>query len=638
MKLDYEGLGLKVGLEIHRQLDTKHKLFCDCPTTHREGGKEILFVRWLREAQSELGEVDPAAIFESRKRRKIVYHADTLNTCLVEMDEEPPHDLNREAVEVALTAALLMKAKPVDEIHVMRKIVIDGSNTTGFQRTCVIALGGELQVDGKSIPIQAITLEEDAARILEQKQHEIHYDLSRLGIPLIEVSTAPVITSPEEAYKVAYAIGRILRATRKVKRGIGTVRQDLNISIKDGALIEIKGVQELDLLPKVVELEVIRQLHLLKLRDELRKRGVSEEDLRREPIKDVTAIFSKTRSKILKRKIERGGVVLALRLKGFGGLLGLEAAPGIRLGAEFAGRARAWSEVEGIFHTDELPGYGISKEEVERLRAELDAGELDAVVLVAAERERAEDALEVVRERAIEALYGVPSETRGARPDGTTVYLRPRPGAARMYPETDIPPLPLPREYVEELKRRLPPTLDEVAESLSKRYGLSKQVANELIDSERVEVFEKIVEETGAQPSVVASTLVEHMKSLKREGFDVEKVSEEDLLKFFKMVSRGELAKEAAPEVIKWLAENPGRKLEDAIDALGLKPVSLEEVESKLRELLEKHRELVETNPRKAASTIMGELMRSYRGKVDGAKLYKLVSRAVYGQSAARSP
>ena len=149
--------------------------------------------------------------------------------------------------------------------------MIDGSNTTGFQRTCVIALGGEIAVDGKKIPIQTITIEEDAARIIERKPHEIHYDLRRLGIPLIEVSTAPVINSPKEAYRIAYAIGRLLRATGKVKRGIGTVRQDLNISINGGALIEIKGVQELDLLPKVVELEVIRQLHLLKIRDELKK-------------------------------------------------------------------------------------------------------------------------------------------------------------------------------------------------------------------------------------------------------------------------------------------------------------------------------------------------------------------------------
>jgi len=633
MKLDYEALGLKVGLEVHRQLDTAHKLFCRCPTTQREGGREITFIRWLREAQSELGEVDPAAAFEARKRRKIVYHADTVNTCLVEMDEEPPHDLNMEAVEVALTAALLMNAKPVDEIHVMRKIVIDGSNTTGFQRTCVIAMNGEIVVDGRRIPIQTITLEEDAARIIEQRPQEIHYDLRRLGIPLIEVSTAPVMTSPEEVYKVAYAIGRILRATRRVKRGIGTVRQDLNISIRDGALVEIKGVQELDLLPKVVELEVIRQLHLLRIRDELRRRGISEDDLREEPIRDVTHIFSKTGSKILKREIQGGGVVLALRLRGFGGLLGWEAAPGVRLGAELAGRARAWSEVEGIFHTDELPGYGISEAEVEELRRFMKAGELDAVVFVASERARAEDALERVRERAIEALRGVPSETRMARPDGTTVYLRPRPGAARMYPETDLPPYPIPREYVEYLRGRLPPTLEEVAESLSRRYGLSSQIANELIDSERVELFERIVSETGVQPTVVASILTEHMKSLKREGVEVERVGEEELLQLFMMISRGEVAKEAAPEVIRWLAENPGRGPGDAVKALGLKPAKIEEIEAEVRRLVELHMDLVKSNPRKAASIIMGELMKSYRGRIDGGKLYQLVSEAISGQS-----
>jgi len=632
MKIDYREIGLKVGLEIHRQLDTKHKLFCECPTELIEGGREIRFVRWLREAQSELGEVDPAAIFEARKRRKIVYHADTLNTCLVEMDEEPPHDLNREAVEVGLTAALLMNARPVDEIHVMRKIVIDGSNTTGFQRTCVIALGGEIVVDGKKIPIQTITIEEDAARIIERKPHEIHYDLRRLGIPLIEVSTAPVINSPKEAYRVAYAIGRLLRATGKVKRGIGTVRQDLNISIKGGALIEIKGVQELDLLPKVVELEVIRQLHLLKIRDELKKRGVTEQMISEEPIKDVTEIFGETRSKILRRKIKSGGRVLALRLRRFGGLLGLEAAPGIRLGAEFAGRARAWSEVEGIFHTDELPGYGISEDEVRRLKEFMEAGELDAVILVADERSRAEDALQRVKERAVEALRGVPSETRAARPDGTTIYLRPRPGAARMYPETDIPPYPISGEYLEELKRRLPPTLDEVAENLSRKYGLSKQIANELIDLEKVELFERIVSETGVKPRIAASILTEHMKSLKREGFKVELIRDSDLFEISRLIAKGEIAKEAAPEIIKWLSENPEKSVEDALDALNLRPVDMGEVERKIDELVERYEAMVRENPRKASSIIMGELMKVYRGRVDGGKLYQMVRERIHGQ------
>jgi len=625
VKIDYEEIGLKVGIEIHRQLDTKHKLFCDCPTEPKEGGREIIFERWLREAQSELGEVDPAAVFEAKKRKKIVYHADTANTCLVEMEEAPPHDLNPEAIEVVLTAALLMKAEPVDEIHVMRKIVIDGSNTTGFQRTCIVALGGEVEAAGKKIPIQTITLEEDAARIIEQKKGEVHYDLQRLGIPLIEVSTAPAINSPREAYETAYAIGRLLRATGKVKRGLGTVRQDLNISIRGGALMEIKGVQELDLIPKVVELEVLRQLHLLRIKGELEKRGVREDELKREEIRDVTEIFSDTKSKILRKNLREGKKIMALRLPGFSGLIGLEAAPGIRLGAEFAGRARAWAEVGGIFHTDELPGYGISREEVDNLRREMKAGELDAIVLVADEGDRAREALEYVRERAIEALKGVPSETRGARPDGTTIYLRPRPGAARMYPETDLPPYPLDREYIEKLRSSLPPTLDELAETLAKRYGLSKSATNELIDMERVELFERIVEETGVQASVVASVLTEQMKSLKREGVNVERVRDEAFLEFFRFVSRGETAKESAPEVIRWLAENPGKSVGEALDSLGLRAVSVEEVEGEIERLIEKHREIVRKNPGKAVSLIMGELMKKYRGRIDGGKLHSLV-------------
>ncbi len=631
MKIDYGEVGLKVGLEIHRQLDTRTKLFCDCPTEQVKG-KEIVFQRWLREAQSELGEVDPAALFEARKRKKIVYHADTSSTCLVEMDEEPPHDLDREALEVALTAALLMNAQPVDEVHVMRKIVIDGSNTTGFQRTCVVAMGGWVEAAGKRIPIQTITLEEDAARIIRQERGEIHYDLTRLGIPLIEVSTAPVIHSPREAYEAAYRIGRLLRATGKVKRGIGTVRQDLNISIRDGALIEIKGVQELDLLPKVVENEVVRQLHLLRIRDELRRRGVKREDIEGEEPRDVTHVFKQTKSKILRRKVSQGGRVMALRLPGFAGLIGLEARPGIRLGAEFAGRARAWSEVEGIFHTDELPGYGITGEEVEELRKTMGAGEMDAVVIVADEEEKARDALERVRERAAEALEGVPSETRGARPDGTTVYLRPRPGAARMYPETDLPPYPIRPEQVEELRRRLPPTLEEVAENLAKRYGLSHQAADELIDMERVELFERIVSETGVAPTVVASTLTELMKSLRREGLETQHIPDQEFLEFFRMVDRGEIAKEAAEKVFRWLAENPGKTLREAVESLGLRPVSIEEVEQRINSLITAHRELVERNPGKAVSVIMGELMKDYRGKVDGARLFALVKERLAKQ------
>ncbi|MEN2975167.1 MAG: Glu-tRNA(Gln) amidotransferase subunit GatE [Candidatus Caldarchaeales archaeon] len=633
MGIDYRKIGLRVGLEIHRQLDTEHKLFCRCPTESRELGREIIFTRWLREAQSELGEVDPAAVFEARKKRKIVYHSDENSTCLVEMDEEPPHDLNREAVEIALTAAVLMNSKPVDEIHVMRKIVIDGSNTTGFQRTCIIAIGGWVEIAGKKIPIQTICLEEDAARIIEHKKGEVHYDLRRLGVPLIEVSTAPVIEAPNEAYEAAKSIGRLLRATGKVKRGIGTVRQDLNISIEGGALIEIKGVQELELIPRVVELEVARQLHLLKIKEELSKRGVREEEVRSQPIVDITDIFTSTNSKIVKKKLDEGGRVLALRLPKFGGLIGLEAAPKVRLGAEFAGRVKAWTEVEGIFHTDELPGYGITDQEVIKIKEKTNASEIDAVIIVVDEEDRAIEALECVRERAVEALYGVPSETRATRPDGTTVYMRPRPGAARMYPETDIPPYPVKPDYLEQLKRNLPPTLDEVADKLAVEYGLSRQIIEELIDMERVELFEKIIMETNVQPTVVASILTEHVKSLKREGVRVEELRDEHFLEFFKLVSRGMIAKEAAGDILRWISENPGKGVFEAVEALRLRTVSLSEVEKKVEELIELNKEVVHKNPGKAVSIIMGELMREYRGKIDGAKLHSIVYSRVYGQT-----
>lgn len=273
MEIDYNRVGLKVGLEIHQQLDTKAKLFCQCKTELFKGEPEITFIRRLRPTQSELGQIDPAAYFEFQKGVKILYEANRETSCLVEMDEEPPHLLNTEAVEIALTVALMLKAKPVDEIHVMRKTVIDGSNTTGFQRTCVIALKGEITTGEKTIPIEHISLEEDAARKMgEEEDNTIRYRIDRLGIPLIEIATAPAINTPKEAGEVALAIGRILRATGKVKRGLGTIRQDLNISIAEGALTEIKGVQELELLPLVVEYEVQRQLNLIEISKELQKK------------------------------------------------------------------------------------------------------------------------------------------------------------------------------------------------------------------------------------------------------------------------------------------------------------------------------------------------------------------------------
>ncbi len=453
MAIDYSKVGLKVGLEIHQQLNVNSKLFCSCPPELFKEEPEITFLRRLRPTQSELGQIDPAAFFEFQKGVKILYEANHKSSCLVEMDEEPPHPINLDAVEVVLTASLMMNMQPVDEVHVMRKTVIDGSNTTGFQRTCIIALDGWIKVGEKIIPMQAASLEEDAARKTgtQDEGKTIRYRIDRLGIPLIEVATAPVIYSPMEAQEVAFAIGRILRDTGKVMRGLGTIRQDLNVSLPNGALIEIKGVQELELISTVVEFEVQRQLGLIGIKEDLAKKGVKVEDLK-EDFVNVTNVFKDTKCKVIRKAIDKNQKAMAVKLVGFAGLLRRELMPNFRLGTELSDRAKFWGRVGGIFHTDEMPNYGISAEEVEALRKMVDAVEGDAVVFVADTGENVLDALKAVVERAQEAITCVPAETRTAKDDGTTRYMRPRPGAARMYPETDIPAQPITDQLVEKVR------------------------------------------------------------------------------------------------------------------------------------------------------------------------------------------
>jgi len=627
LEIDYEVIGLKVGLEIHQQLDTSTKLFCNCKPELFKEEPEITFLRRLRPTQSELGQIDPAACFEFQKGVKILYEANTQTSCLVEMDEEPPHPLSTEAVEIALTAALMIKAKPVDEIHVMRKTVIDGSNTTGFQRTCVIAINGEIRVGERTVPIQHVSLEEDAARKMgEEESSIIRYRIDRLGIPLIEIATAPVINSPKEAGEVALAIGRILRATGKVKRGLGTIRQDLNISIPNGALTEIKGLQELELLPHVVEYEVQRQLNLIKISEKLREKGLKEEDLKEE-FSNITEAFKQTKCKVLRKALDKDQPVLAVKLPKFKGFLKWELVPSLRLGTEMADRARFWGRVGGIFHTDELPGYGTTAEEVEELRKAVGAEEQDAVVFVANALENARDALKAVVERAREAIKGVPEETRGPNPDGTTRYMRPRPGAARMYPETDIPPIKITEDYVKEVSSRLPELPEKKLEYLMREFKLNQKLAKQILDSEHSELFEVIVKESGVSPTTVAAFLTETLRALKRDGVQVEKVSEKQVREVFKLVGSGELAKEAIPDVIGWLSRHEGKNIQEAISSLSLKVLSKEEVKKIVDRVVEDNRKLIEERGAEAFGPLMSMVMKEVRGRANVALVSELIKK-----------
>ena len=626
MAVDYESIGLKVGLEVHQQLSSEKKLFCGCKTELFKEEPEITFLRRLRPTQSELGQIDPAAFFEFQKGVKILYEANKETACLVEMDEEPPHDLNPDALEAALMISLMLGAKPVDEIHIMRKTVIDGSNTTGFQRTCVVAFSGKIETREKIVPIQHVGLEEDAARKMDENDNVLTYRIDRLGIPLVEIATAPVIHTPQEAGEVALAVGRVLRATGRVKRGLGTIRQDLNVSIRGGGLVEIKGVQELELVSVVVENEVQRQLKLLEIRAELSKRGVKEVDIQDEFF-DVTHVFAGTKCEVIRVAVEKGRRVLAVRLPSFGGLLKREHMPDVRLGTEMADRAKFWGRVGGIFHTDEMPTYGITVKEVDALKCAVKAKPQDAVVFVADTSENASDALRTVVERAKEASKEVPPETRAAKPDGTTHYMRPRPGAARMYPETDVPPVQISPNYLQNLRKTLPELPEKKMQRLMQVYGLNEKLVRQVLDSEFNQLFEEAVRESGASPTLVAVVLTETLKALKRDGVEVERLSDGDLLELFRLVGRGEAAKEAVADMISWIAKNEGAKVSDAIDALGLGMLPQTELEKIVDTLIKENRRLLTERGEKAFGTLMGLVMKKVRGRAKADSVTELVKQ-----------
>ena len=625
MNNKYSKIGLKAGLEIHQQLDTKEKLFCSCKPNLFKDDPDYTFIRKLRPSQSELGQVDLAALFEFQKETEILYEANKQTSCLVEMDEEPPHDLNKEAVEISVLTSLMMKMKPVDEIHVMRKTVIDGSNTTGFQRTCVVALNGEIEIKGKTIAISQVSLEEDAARKMGKDKQLISYRIDRLGIPLIEVTTAPCIYSPEEAQEAAAEIGRILRATRKVRRGLGTIRQDVNISIRDGALIEIKGVQKLELVSQVIENEVKRQIGLLEIREELKNRKINESDII-EKFVDVTEVFKKTKCQVISKVIKQNNKVLAVKLKGFNGLLSRDLSAGMRLGSELAGMARFWGGVGGIFHTDEMPAYGITDEEIGNLGILVNRNPMDAIVFVADSVEKSIDALNSVVERAKIAVNGVPEETRAANPDGTTKYMRPRPGAARMYPETDVPPIKLTEQFLNYLGNRLPELPEQLMNRLMTNYKINRKLSKQILDSEYLDLFESLSKEMKVTPTIIAVTLTETLKSLERDNIEIGILSDTHIREMFELISSGKTVKESIPEILTWLTKNKDSSAKNALSSLGLSMMSRNELEALIDDVIEKNTEFIELRGKGAFGSLMGIVMKKARGRVK-AKLVNEVLR-----------
>ena len=606
---------MKVGLEIHQQLSTG-KLFCRCRAELSEA-VQASFVRHLRATAGESGILDAAARLQASRGR--AYRYETVeNSCLVEADEEPPQPVDPRALDVSLTLSALLGAHPVDELVVMRKTVVDGSNTSGFQRTALVAVDGSLLLGKKPVGILSLCLEEDAARKTRENDQEVVYRLDRLGIPLLEIATAPDLTTGEEAREAAETIGALLRATRRVRRGIGSVREDLNVSIDGGARVEIKGVQELRWLARYVENEAERQARLLKVRDTLRERGAQPPT---GAIVDVAGAFRSTANRNLSETFRQGGSAWAIALPRFGGLLGTSATGPERLGRELADHARA-EGLGGILHSDELPGYGISPSEVEEVRRLLSLPSPEDAFVVVAHRERALAlrAVEAVRSRASQALVGIPEETRDPLPEGRTRYSRPLPGRHRMYPETDLPPVRISPGMLETVAAHLPERPEETRRRLEQRAGLGAELADQLVRQGEVAVFDGLVDQ-GVVPSLAARTLTQDLPPLEeRKGSPIAETDAERvhfLSPLLRSVGDGKIAKEGVPPVLERMVLG-GEDLDSALAHSGLGSPSGPSLEAQIAEVLHEQEQLWKSRGMTAFQPLMGHLMRRLRGRVDG--------------------
>ncbi|MBI2650131.1 Glu-tRNA(Gln) amidotransferase subunit GatE [Candidatus Woesearchaeota archaeon] len=473
-QINYQELGFKCGLEIHQQLEGK-KLFCNCPTLNSGKEPDIKIERRLKAVAGETGDIDIAAEFEMLKNKKITYEANSEDVCLVETDEEPPHELNKQALEATIKVALLLNAKIVDEIQVMRKTVVDGSNVSGFQRTALVAMDGFVDSSLGRVSVPTICLEEEAAQKLGQGRDFVRYRLDRLGIPLIEIATSADIESPEHAKEVAGNIGMVLRSVENVKRGLGTIRQDVNISIEKGARTEVKGFQDMRSIPKVIEYEVKRQLDAIKQGNNLEK------------------------------------------------------------------------------------------------------------------------------------------EVRKAEPDFTTSFLRPLPGAARLYPETDVLPVRIDKGYIEKLRNELPKLLREKIDEFEKKYNVTKELAKELADNEN---FKALAEKfDNIEPSIIANTLINIPKEIKsRFDIDSSKLKNEDFEEVLGYLNEGKMAKEAIIDLLVKKIKN------EKIDLSHFEAVPEKELEKEIKKIIGE-------KPGLNASAYMGIIMAKHRGKVDGKRVMEIVRR-----------
>ncbi len=629
-EFDYEKLGLKCGLEIHQQLDTEKKLFCRCPAK-LQGTREPDFTinRRMRPVLGELGVYDKAMLTEYEKGMGITYEGYNDVVCTYELDDTPPFSCSKEARRIALQIAMLVNANIIEEMHVCRKNYLDGSVPCGFQRTMILGTDGFIMLEnGKKIRIDILSLEEEAARKIKTENKINYFRLDRLGIPLVEVTTKPDISTPIECQECAERIGLLLWST-KVKKVLGSIRQDVNVSIETGTRIEIKGVQKLSWIPILINHEVSRQLKLLEIKEELEKKKLDEKNVQENFI-DLSGVLAKTDSKFIAKGIKSGKKLFGINFSGFKGIFGKELMEDYRFGTEVSSKVKVISGLKGIIHSDEdLNNYNFSNEDIKKIKEKLTSKEDDCFVLVLGSKKEVDKALKVIINRVKFAFKGVPPETRRALETGNTEFLRELHGGARLYPDTDTEAIFNSEEEINEITKNLPEYPWITIKQYSKKYKTEERLIKDLIFTGKLKLFDDLIEFYPDNPSLVFTTLLETTTALRREGKNMENITDNDFLEIFALLKKKEISKEAIEEVMSLKADSPELSIAQIRKKLKIESISLEDLKNLIAEIVNKNFKMIKEKELRAKGPLMGEVMKKVRGKIDGAIVSKELERII---------
>lgn len=619
---DYATIGFMSGLEVHQQLLTEKKLFCRCPAGKFQESYNAEILRHMRPTLSELGEYDGTALMEFKTKKDIIYriHYDTV--CTYEMDDTPPFPINEQALDIALEVGMLFDGNIVDELHIARKQYLDGSIPTGFQRTAITCVGGRIPYKDKYINLIQMSIEEDSCREASDIGHKRVYLTDRLGMPLIETVTFPEMKTPQEVAEVNQILRRLVRSTGKVRTGMGAGREDVNVSVRGGTRIEIKGVPNIKRIPILTYNEAMRQWNLLRMRDDLNRKGINSETFEAR-FEDVTKLLRKTHYTPISNGVAQGMKVNCVLVKGFAGYLRWQTQTDTYFSKEVSDRVRViacLTHLPNIIHTDSQTDT-IGSAEWRSLRKYMNAGNDDALVIVWGSDMDAETGAKEIIIRCKEATIGIPSETRQALRDGTNGFERILPGPERMYPDTDLPPKPITKARLDAIRAQMPEQIWK-RENRYKELGVPFDLIEDLAVSRFAKVFDYAVNDLKIDPKFASSALIQFPKRLKRKKLKIKQLNENVFTKLFTELSNGKIKKEAFLPLME-LFLRKGNLLE--VDLL--KPSDKEEIEKRYNMALIQLKHITFYNLEKQREVLIGLMMDDLRGRVDGSEIVDYVNK-----------